>query len=156
MPTIARNTEDADVAIECNEVQLRAIITALKPNFEYENQMGFETTLGTTKHIFRFPQDHFKVELFELSSDAHDQIRFSRRRLEKWNNLDVFIPTAEDVIIQKLRWGRPKDLEDVRGVLAVQAGQLDMTYVRQWCKQHGTLEILQARIESLPAGMWSE
>jgi hypothetical protein len=44
----------------------------------------------------------------------------------------TWLPTAEDVVVQKLRWGRPKDLEDARDVLAVQGTEsLDMAYIEQ-------------------------
>ncbi len=61
------------------------------------------------------------------------------------------MPTAEDVVIWKLRWARPKDIEDIRNVLLVQSreGNLDWTYMREWCAKHGTL----ARLEEIVAGL---
>ncbi len=65
----------------------------------------------------------------------------------------VFLPTAEDVIVQKLRWGRPKDLEDARDVLAVQTpAKLDMAYIARWSDIHqtsGHLRAMLAEIEPL-------
>ena len=56
----------------------------------------------------------------------------------------IWLPTPEDVVVQKLRWGRNKDLDDARDVLAVQGPKsLDMAYIKQWCAQHGTTERLQ-------------
>ena len=63
----------------------------------------------------------------------------------------IWLPTAEDVVVQKLRWGRPKDLEDARDVLAVQDPEtLDMTYVRRWCGNHGTQGRVDAILDSIP------
>jgi hypothetical protein len=54
----------------------------------------------------------------------------------------------------KLRWSkqgkRTKDIEDVQSVLAVQAGKLDMGYVRQWCDVHGTRELLEKTLAEIP------
>ena len=51
-----------------------------------------------------------------------------------------------DVIISKLRWSkcgnRQKDVDDARSVLAVQQGNLDVAYIRDWCDRHGTCELL--------------
>lgn len=47
-------------------------------------------------------------------------------------SIEAWIPTPEDVIIQKLIWHRSKDLEDVLGVIAVNYHQLDQNYLRQW------------------------
>jgi hypothetical protein len=71
----------------------------------------------------------FTIELFLLSDDPHHQERFRRRVAVEVFGRTVWMPTAEDVIIQKLRWARPKDLDDARGVLAVQAGRLDRAYL---------------------------
>ena len=42
---------------------------------------------------------------------------------------DVYLPTAEDVIVMKLRWCRGKDRDDVAIVLAVQGDGLDFDYI---------------------------
>ena len=60
------------------------------------------------------------------------------------------IPTAEDVVIQKVRWGRLKDLADALNVLAVQGGRLDFAYIERWCRAHGTLERLDELRRSIP------
>jgi hypothetical protein len=60
--------------------------------------------------------------------------------------VEVSLPTAEDVIIQKLRWSRgakrPKDFADTVAVMQVQGKSLDWTYIEQWCAQHETLDLL--------------
>jgi len=53
--------------------------------------------------------------------------------------------------VQKLRWGRNKDLDDARDVLAVQGPEtLDMAYVERWCAEHGTLDRLQVALDGIP------
>jgi hypothetical protein len=41
----------------------------------------------------------FKVELFLLSNDPHDQARFQRRVAVNAYERQIWLPTAEDVII---------------------------------------------------------
>ena len=43
-----------------------------------------------------------------------------------------------------------KDRDDVRDVLAVQSGNLDWDYLRRWCLEHGTLDLLNEIRASLP------
>jgi len=95
----------------------------------------------------------FKVELFETFEDDFVKSEFSRRErvfvpiLER----DTWLPTAEDVVVQKLRWGRSKDLDDARDVLAVQGVEtLDMDYVRKWCGVHGTMGRLEDALAGIP------
>ena len=63
---------------------------------------------------------------------------------------ETWIPTAEDVIVQKLRWARRKDIDDARNVLAVCADTLDWDYLTRWVSLHGTLDLLnQLQVEVL-------
>ena len=61
---------------------------------------------------------------------------------EDW---EVWLPTAEDVIIQKMRWckegKRQKDFDDVVDVLGVRKDRLDFKKIRRWCSIHGTLDL---------------
>jgi hypothetical protein len=72
----------------------------------------------------------------------------------------TYLPTAEDVIIQKLRWSRgakrSKDFADVVAVLQVQGpARLDWAYIEEWCAKHQTLDLLaEAKAEAAPA--WEE
>jgi hypothetical protein len=58
------------------------------------------------------------------------------------------ITTAEDLILLKMAFHREKDLHDVRGILWVQRGRLDMEYLNRWSAR--TLEDeVQHELESL-------
>jgi hypothetical protein len=56
-------------------------------------------------------------------------------------------------VIQKLRWyergHRPKDLADAENVLEGQLPDLDLLYIRSWCDQHGTRELLEKLLQSI-------
>jgi hypothetical protein len=64
------------------------------------------------------------------------------------------VPTAEDVVVTKLRWSkhgqRAKDVDDVKNVLRVQAGGLDLPYIRHWCDLHGTRDLFERLLQSVP------
>src|SRR5262249_17975326 len=89
-----------------------------------------ETVTMTTRHVMEVIGSPFKIELFHLSDDPHDQERFRRRRRERAYGREVSLPTPEDVIVTKLRWTqrslrRSKDWDDVRDVIAVQGDGID-------------------------------
>ena len=50
----------------------------------------------------------------------------------------VWVATAEDVVIQKLRWARRKDLDDIVDLIAVSGDGLDWAYIGPWTEIHGT------------------
>jgi hypothetical protein len=60
------------------------------------------------------------------------------------------MPSPEDVIIQKLRWGRPQDRIDAGYVIAVQGESLDMSYITQWCDAHGSRGRLDEVLAEIP------
>ena len=62
----------------------------------------------------------------------------------------VPVPTAEDVIVTKLRWARSKDRDDVRDVIAVQGDAVDWDYVYTWADRHGTRGLLDEIRRSIP------
>jgi len=145
---IPRSTQDADFVIATDD-RLAEVIQRLSPTFAHQSQIEFETVQMTTKYLFEHRESGFRVELFLLSDDPHDRERFRRRIRIQRDELVTYVPTPEDVIIQKLRWGRRKDASDVRDVIDVQGDALDFDYIRSWTDRHGSTERLD-RILSDP------
>ena len=124
------------------------------PSIRIDRQMSFETVTMTTRFVAKVAESPFKIEFYLLSSDPHDRERFRRRRKVAAANREVWLPTAEDVIITKLRWSllgrRSKDRDDARDVIAVQGDRIDWDYVYSWCEQHGTRGLLDEIRQSIP------
>lgn len=151
---VARSTKDADFVLQVAPGTVARLMEHLGPLFRLDLQMTFETVTMTTRQIVEVAEVPFKIELFHLSDDPHDQERFRRQRRVQLLGREVSLPTAEDVIITKLRWvlgRRPtKDWDDIRNVIAVQADRLDWDYVHRWCEQHGTRAVLDEIRASIP------
>lgn len=150
---IARSTQDADFVIEAADRSITPLFAALASVLTFDPQMRLESVTMTSRWVGQDPVSGFKVELFLTTGDPHDVERFGRRQRQPFLGTVAVLPTPEDVVVQKLRWfgraGRAKDLEDVRNVLAVQVGRLDLDYVRRWCDQHGTRDLFErALVES--------
>jgi hypothetical protein len=142
-----RSTKDADFVAELGQTPIGRLVAEIGTGVVLDPQMSFETITGTSCYRLRHPATGFMVELFLLSDDAHDRARFARRAQGQVLGRPVNVPTAEDVVITKLRWSRhgkrQKDIDDVRDVLAVQKGRLDLDYIRSWCDRHGTRELFE-------------
>lgn len=151
---IPRSTHDADFVLEFDSAAFSRLISRLGTAFRLDPQMTFETTTLTRRHILEVVGIPFTIEFFQLSEDPHDQERFRRRQRVPVLDREVCMPTAEDVIITKLRWAlnarRTKDREDVRDVIAVQGPNIDWPYVYGWCDQHGTRALLDEIRSSIP------
>ena len=152
---IPRATKDIDLLVSIDsENGITQLMESLDKIITFDQQAQFDTItwgrryVGTSREL-----PPFKVELFEMFDDAFVHSEFERRRKTFVPILkrEVWLPTAEDVIVQKIRWGRPKDLDDARDVLAVQGTEtLDMPYIENWCDTHRTRDRLTAILESLP------
>lgn len=155
--SIPRSTRDADFVVNPASGQLHELATHLGPDFSFDFQIQFETVTGTRKNIAHVVGSEFEIELFRLSTDAHDQERFQRRVRRQTHGFSVWVPTVEDVVVTKLRWVvgalRNKDRDDIREVLTVQEGQLDWMYVHRWAAEHGTRACLDDIIHSIPADL---
>ncbi len=152
---VPRSTRDLDLLVSVEvPTHVEALIRRLSEFVTFEEQISFDTLTWGRRHVGTGQSSPpFKVELFETFDDPFVVSEFARRqrvfvpvlRRETW------LPTPEDVVVQKLRWGRNKDLDDARDVLAVQGPEtLDMAYIEHWCAQHRTLERLTAALDGIP------
>lgn len=151
---ISRSTQDADFVIELRDRSPTPLFDELKDILQFDPQLRLETVTATTRWVGRAIGGLFTVELFQLTDDPHNQERFARRQKQPFLSIAAWLPTKEDVVIQKLRWferaRRAKDLDDTRNILAVQATKLDWDYLRKWTSVHGTLHHLDRLISELP------
>jgi hypothetical protein len=152
---IPRSTKDFDVVVDVMEKRvIPEVIRLLEPEVEFGDQVQFDTLTWGRRHIGRAKEGPvYQVELFELFDDPFVLAQFHRRKRLFSSQLqhETWLPTPEDIIVQKIRWGRSKDLDDARDVLAVQGPEtLDMPYVENWCATHGTSGRLMEILASLP------
>ena len=152
---VPRSTRDVDLLVSVNvEGGVTALIARLDPVVQFDAQVVFDTLTWGRRHVGQSRSaPPFKVELFEMFDDPFVQSEFARRQQVFVPVLGraTWLPTPEDVIVQKLRWGRSKDLDDARDVLAVQSpDSLDMAYIEKWCAQHGTRERLHDALAGIP------
>jgi hypothetical protein len=152
---IPRATKDIDLLISVNTGSgVRGFMRALSDWVEFDAQVMFDAITWGTRHVGRTRSaPPTSVEIFETFEDPFVQAEFKRRCrvLVPMIGRAAWLPTPEDVIVQKLRWGRNKDLDDARDVLAVQGPEsLDISYVEKWCAEHDTVERLKKALSEIP------
>lgn len=152
---VPRSTRDVDLLVGISVGGgINGVIAKLLADVEFDSQVVFNTLTWGRRHVGRSRYDPpFKVELFEVFDDPFVHSEFSRRRQIYVPMLarTTWLPTPEDVVVQKLRWGRNKDLDDARDVLAVQGPEtLDMAYIENWCDKHGTTPRLRDALAGIP------
>ncbi len=152
---VPRATKDVDIVVDVTGSKgIKDLIMDLEPEIQFNGQVQFDTLTWGRRHIGTPAADTtLQIELFELFDDHFVQSQFHRKKRLILPQLDIpsWIPTPEDIIVQKLRWGRPKDLDDARDVLAIEGPEnLDMPYIENWCTIHQTTSRLSDTLARIP------
>ncbi len=150
---VARSTHDADFVVVVNPGQLRELVNRLGPDYLLDRQILVEGITGSLRNIVTHTPTSFQIELFRLNTkDEHHDERFRRRLRQPVAEIqrETWLPSVEDVVIQKLRWKRRKDLDDALNVLTVSGPIIDWTYLRSWTTKHGTDLLLQELLKEVP------
>ena len=145
---VPRSTKDVDLVLSGEpQSSLFRVVERLKPKVAFREQVEFDTLTWGRRHVGRtIESPYYLLELFEVFDDAFVKAQFAERQEIELPSLErkVWVPRAEHVVVQKLRWARDKDLLDARDVLIVQGtDDLDLSEIRSWCQQHGSEERLE-------------
>ena len=89
----------------------------------------------------RFRSETLIVDIL-LRTDAHHDEAFRRRRRKHHRGIYIWFPSAEDLILLKLRAGRPTDFDDVAGIIERVGDALDLQYLSRWARRLGLVEEL--------------
>lgn len=80
-----------------------------------------------------------KLDFWILTDEEFDKSRFQRKKMVKILGQSMEIASAEDTILQKLRWYKmgkiEKHLVDAAFVYQIQQKNLDKTYLELWVKK---------------------
>ena len=69
--------------------------------------------------------------------DAHEEAALGRRREVAFERRRLPFVAPDDLVLMKLKAGRPRDFEDAVSVLAAQGGALDTAYLWDWASRLG-------------------
>ena len=98
-----------------------------------------------------------KIDIFVAGFDSWDREQLKRARSGRITRQDpdeVALPTPEDTVLAKLSWYRKggevsdRQWADILGVLRVQAGRLDLEYLRRWATNIGVSDLLERALAS--------
>jgi len=89
-----------------------------------------------------------KADFWIARADPFNQSMLERRRrVEIVTDQEAYVGSAEDVLLHKLVWNKitpsERQLADASGIAAVQAGNLDLEYMRKWAALQTTAAVLE-------------
>jgi len=140
-----RSTQDIDLVIDATPQQLQAFIQSLAIHKYYADT---DAALDAHKRQSLFNlidlDTGWKIDLIILKSRAFSQEEFRRRQLVNLQDAELFVASAEDIIVAKLEWSKlaqsQRQIEDVSAILRARWDSLDHTYLGKWIAELGLEE----------------
>jgi len=149
---VPRLTHDVDVLVLLPADKVAAVFAAFpEPYYVSEPSIHDALRTGTMFNVLETGAG-FKVDFWVSGGDPFSQSMLSRRRRVQLSpGHDAHVGSPEDVLLHKLVWhGIPpseRQLADAAGIAAVQAGNLDLDYLRHWAALQGTGNLLEAVLQ---------
>lgn len=128
-----RLTKDIDITLGISPERLKDIV-------KLSEELGFipiaEDAENFVKRTMVFPlkdnKSGFRID-FIFSSTDYEKAAIERAQSIKLGSVAVKFASVEDVIIHKIFAGRPRDIEDVKGIMSKNKN-FDKSYVLKWLK----------------------
>ena len=146
---VVRVTEDVDATLAADPGRLASVLEActalgLVPIPKDVQPFVAETFVLPARHA----ATGVRVD-FIFSSTTYERQAIARAGTMDLAGTPVPFAAAEDLIIHKLFAARPRDLEDVRGVVLRKGDSLDWGYMEKWAREFAAVPGREAMPEML-------
>lgn len=156
---LPRTTLDVDIVADLDERHVQAFVARLGADF-YADEDAIRDAVRrrASFNIIHLPTA-FKVDVFVMRRDPYSRLEMSRRRSIRISDsppAELFVPTPEDLILQKLDWFRrgggvsDRQWNDVIGVVKINEPDLDRVYLAEWGERLGLSALLQLALAGKP------
>jgi hypothetical protein len=156
-----RATADIDIVAEIKGEQVHPLYEALREAF-YVDEFAMRNAVAQKRSFNAIHFDSvFKVDIFIAQQDDFAVAQFDHRQLRKLSpdrDESVYVASAEDTILAKLRWYRAgnesstNQWNDVLGILGIMRDGLDVPYLRMWAERLEISDLLERALEEAEPG----
>ena len=138
----SRATMDIDFVIDPAPGALDDLVSRIETSGAYVSRdAARDALLHRTMFNVIDPDTGWKVDLMVRKDRRFSETEFARRRPAEFFGTPLFVATLEDLILSKLEWaklgGSARQIEDVRALLGINAGEVDVAYVERWLDELG-------------------
>lgn len=145
-----RYTADVDMVVELNETHIDPLIERLSPRFYIPTELLRRATRAHTSANLIDNETGLKVDLFVAGGTPLDADTLARRVATTSEGVEtaLYVQSAEDVILHKLRWFRrggeisDRQWRDIVGVVRLQSDRLDRAYLAYGADLLGVTDLL--------------
>ena len=153
-----RSTADIDILADIHTEQICPLFDVLQKHFYVdEHAMRDAVAQGRSFNAIHF-DSVFKVDIFIARADEFALTQLNRRQLRRISpekDEALYVATAEDTVLAKLRWYRAghetsnTQWNDVLGVLGASGSSLDLEYLHTWADKLGLEDLLQKALADI-------
>jgi len=151
-----RTTQDIDIVVQLTSETLESILRRADAAGFYALRSSAQAAVAHRRQFNLIDnRTGWKVDLIVQKDRPFSRTEFERRIPLKIDGVDLFIATAEDVILSKLEraqaGGSERQLRDVSNILEVSGPSIDMHYVAQWAEALGVADLRASIVPDAPS-----
>lgn len=153
----ARSTLDSDLVVQLNESHVSILVSRFRDAFYIDEIMVRNAILNNSSFNLIHLDTMFKVDIFVAKDEVFDRAQIERRvprAVAEDLDREIYVLSAEDTILAKLRWYRmggeqsERQWRDVVGVVKVQGDRLDLEYLHKMAIELQVEDLLAPLLES--------
>lgn len=129
-----RLTRDVDVKVSLSRKQAARLLSILSADYTFLSDQP-EQTLQRIGMLFIQNAAGLRLDMLLADTPFDVQVVERARLVEVQPGQTIAICTPEDLILYKMISTRPRDHEDVRGIVRRQGNNLDDSYILDWLRQ---------------------
>ncbi len=145
---VARATLDIDVLVGGRPSQFDRLISLADRNNLQPRPEFLELNPLLRGFMVRCRIENLHVD-FLRPRDVHDRNVLRRRRQATFAGHRLWFPTAEDLILMKLKVGRDRDFDDATRIVEQQSPNLNQDYLLHWAERLGIQDELRYALRDL-------
>lgn len=159
MRGLYRATGDVDIVADVKLEHVKPLVSALKGSFYIDEKAVFTAvTQHRSFNVIHF-DSVFKIDIFIPPKSDFSRQQLARRQLERISpddSQEIYVATAEDTILAKLKWyragGEVSDTQwgDVLGIIGTQGSNLDIEYLREHADRLNVQDLLEKAFSEVP------
>ena len=142
-----------DMVSNSNRPHVKQLVKTLEQTYYISEKMILDAIDSRSSFNIIHLETMLKVDVFIMKDTPFQQECISRRKKdtidEDEESIELYLVSAEDIILHKIDWycqlGQESERQwlDILGVIKVQQDQLDTEYLKKWSAELGFLELLK-------------
>lgn len=155
-----RSTHDVDFVAEIGLEHVEGLVHAFEGDFFVDEEFIRGAVMRREAFQLVRKESYQRIDVFVMKNEpfAREQkLRRKRQVIDPDAGLELWVTTAEDIVLQKLAWfrkgGEVSDMQwrDVLGVLKSNSN-LDRTHLERWASDLGVADLLDRALSEAGLG----